>query len=160
MFWERDAVQWYPGSGRQWQMLGRKGSYRPGLRVVDFRRARGVYVLFHRHGAYYAGLAQGSAGLGGRLKQHLSDEHQDKWQRFCWFSFDSVGPAVGSDGLYPVSLRNDPVPTDGRVVIRELEALLITILGTGRQNKMKFAGADEWLQVPWDDDVYLQRARS
>ncbi len=161
LFWERDGVDWSPGSGRAaWQMLGRKGTYRRALRVVDFRRARGVYVLFNHHGAYYAGLAQGSAGLGGRLKQHLSDEHRDKWQRFCWFSFDGVGPDVGSDGLYQVAPRNKPVPANGRAVISELEALLITILGTQGQNKMRFAAADEWQQVPWYDEVYLQRARS
>ncbi len=161
MFWERDAVAWNPGSGSAaWRLLGRRGVNRPGLRMVDVRRARGVYVLFDHHGAYYAGLARGAGGMGERLKQHLSDMHAGKWQRFCWFAFDTVGDSAEADGLHPVLLRDQPVPTADEEVIRELEALLITILGTRGQNKMKFQAAEEWTQVPWwDQEAWLAKVQ-
>lgn len=46
MFWLRDEVDWRPGSGpNAWQLLGRDGERRPKIRVVDFRLARGAYIL-------------------------------------------------------------------------------------------------------------------
>ncbi len=162
MFWERDGVDWNPGSGSAaWRLLGRRGVNRPGLRVADFRRARGVYILFDHHGAHYVGLARGAGGLGERLKQHLSDTHADKWQRFCWFAFDGVGYHAGTDGFHPVQFRDQPVPAADEEVIRELEALLITVLGTRGQNKMKFQAAEGWTQVPWwDQEAWLSRVEA
>ena len=50
------------------------------------------------------------------------------------------------------------MPANDEEVIRELEALLITVLGTRGQNKMKFQAGDAWAQVPWwEQDTYLTR---
>jgi len=121
-FWDAYLVDWHPGSGsRSWRLLGRSGQYLPGLRVVDFRHARGVYVLYDHHGAYYAGLARGTGGIGGRLKKHLTDDHAGRWQRFSWYSFDSVSKRHDrTTGLHEVARRDKPVPASDEAVIREL----------------------------------------
>jgi hypothetical protein len=160
MFWLRDEVEWSPGSGpNAWHLLGRNGERKPKLRVVDFRRARGVYILFDDFGAQYVGLARGSGGLGERLKSH--DVANDKtWDRFCWFSFDRVSIRRDSSGLNLLELRRKPVPTRDESVIRELEALLITILGTRDQNRMRFEDAEEWSQVrSYATSDYLRKVR-
>lgn len=150
MFWQRHEVDWQPGSGPSaWRLLGRHGQHKPKLRLTDFRKARGVYILFDDFGAYYTGLAKGAGGLGERLKIHTADKHKNQWDRFCWFSFDSVSKQQLADGTQRLVKREKPVPSKDASVIRELEALLITVLGTRRQNKMKFENADCWEQVGW-----------
>ena len=75
-----------------------------------------------------------------------------------WFAFDTVESEAGAAGLHQVRLRDRPVPANDEEVIRELEALLITVLGTRGQNKMKFQAGDAWAQVPWwEQDTYLTR---
>lgn len=161
-FWDRDGVDWNPGSGpNAWRLLGRLGANRPGLRIADFRPARGVYLLFDNHGAHYVGLARGAGGLGARLKQHLTDEHHDRWQRFCWFAFDGVVDEPSSRGVHQVHLWNQPYVLSAEEVIGDLEALLITVLGIRRQNQMRFQDAEEWTQVPWwDQETWLSKARA
>jgi hypothetical protein len=73
LFWDRAAVDWKPGPGNQWQLLGTIGERRPKLQICDFRRARGFYLLFNDHGATYVGLARGSEGIGQRLRRHNAD---------------------------------------------------------------------------------------
>ena len=70
LFWERALVDWNPGPGRQWQMLGAVGKNRGTLKICDFRRARGIYMLFNEYGATYVGLARGQQGFGQRLQTH------------------------------------------------------------------------------------------
>lgn len=159
MFWDRYGVAWAPGSGRRsWAMHGRTGENLPSLRVVDFRFARGVYILYDDYGAYYVGLARSGEGLGGRLKQHLTDKHQHKWDRFSWFAFDSVSEDRNERGLNTVVRRDDPVPPRDDEVIRELEALLIQALGPKGQNVMRFVGAERWEQLwHFEADRYLDK---
>lgn len=92
LFWQRDEVNWWPGSGKKgnFRLLGRIGKHRPNLMVADFRFQQGVYVLYGNHGAHYVGLAEAERGLGERLKDHLSDDHHDAWDRFSWFGFRPV----------------------------------------------------------------------
>lgn len=150
MFWMRDEVDWTPGSGPDaWELLGRCGKQRPRLRMVDFRRARGVYVLFDDFGPYYVGLARGNGGIGERLKTHTRDRHKDSWDRFCWYSFDGVASTTDKWGMTGLALRGKPVPARDESVIGEMEALLISILGTRGQNRMRFENADQWDQVGW-----------
>ncbi|MGN9805589.1 GIY-YIG nuclease family protein [Micromonospora sp. L32] len=147
MFWDPTEVSWSPGSGSNaWQLLGRQKRNAGHLRLCDFRRARGVYVLFDHFGPMYVGLARGQGGIGGRLKDHLSDHLAGSWSRFCWFSFDDV---IESElaGWKVMSPRDHPVPSTGETVVREVEALLITILGARKQNQMRFLGAQLWEQL-------------
>jgi hypothetical protein len=107
MFWDREEVNWNPGSGpAAWQLLGRINKNRGALRICDFRRAQGFYVLFDEFRANYVGLARGAEGLGERLRRH--NKEKLNWERFCWFAFDDVfdsdmdgwrGDAIGSDRL-------------------------------------------------------------
>ncbi len=160
MFWDRSAVNWSPGGGRQaWQLLGVSGGRKP--TVCDFRLARGFYILFDDHGAHYVGIARGNDGLGARLQQH--DANKPTWSRFCWFSFDDV--VTGTlDGWSLVDQRDAVRKADAELVVRECEALLIEVLGTGRtlkhttegrkvrvQNSMNFAGASRWRQLYAED---------
>jgi hypothetical protein len=83
MFWERDFVQWNPGAGSSAAyLIGGRGTNKPALRMANFRKARGVYVLFDDHRSYYVSLAPGAGGLAERLKQHTSDVHRKRWTRF------------------------------------------------------------------------------
>lgn len=43
------------------------------------RGKAGLYALYHRDRLYYVGL---TANLKGRLKRHLVDRHEGKWDRF------------------------------------------------------------------------------
>lgn len=43
------------------------------------RRKAGLYALYHRDRLYYVGL---TVNLKGRLKRHLVDRHEGKWDRF------------------------------------------------------------------------------
>ncbi|MEP7737998.1 hypothetical protein ABKW28_10130 [Nocardioides sp. 31GB23] len=66
--WKRNEVSW--STGWDWQMLGRVGNRRPGLRLCDFKAARGVYVLERRGKPAYVGIARGDKGFAGRLVNH------------------------------------------------------------------------------------------
>jgi hypothetical protein len=56
--------------------------------------------------------------------------------------------------------RDKPVPSQDESVIKEMEALLISILGTRGQNRMSFESADEWQQIArWEQEDYLARIR-
>lgn len=150
MFWSRDEVFWRPGQGpNKWQLLGRKNKNHGALRVCDFRQAKGFYLLFDDYGASYVGLARGAQGIGQRLKAHTADEGK-KWSRFCWFSFDDIGDAA-EDGWSKVVPRDAVRSAGAEGVVRELEALLIKVLGSRQQNQMSFLAADRWEQVTWAD---------
>jgi hypothetical protein len=162
MFWDRWSVEWSPGSGpAAWQLLGRVGSKAPKLRVCDFRLAQGFYILLDEHGANYVGLARGEYGIGARLQAHHLDESK-AWSRFCWFSFDEVTEAE-RHGWASLQGREAVKNLSVETVLRECEALLIQILGSGRtirllhaegrtralkaQNEMNFLQADRWEQL-------------
>ena len=149
MFWDRSEVDWYPGSGpAAWQLLGRLHQRKPILRVCDFRRAQGFYILFDDFRASYVGLARGRQGIGARLRRHHAG--QKEWSRFCWFSFDDVvdGSLESWSRVHRrAALRN----ISSEMVLRECEALLITALGTGDQNQMRFQEARRWEQLRRED---------
>ncbi len=145
MFWQRDAVNWYPGTGgAAWQLLGRVNKNKPVVRVCDFRSARGFYVLFDDFRANYVGLARGEKGIGSRLRQHA--KQRTDWSRFCWFSFDDVID-VPAEGWSEMRRRDALRNISSEMVVRECEALLITVLGSRDQNEMRFAGAQSWDQL-------------
>lgn len=143
-FWDRDLVDW---DVRAWRLLGRRGLNKGTIKVADFRRARGVYVLYNEVGVYYVGLAMGEKGLGGRLRDHLRDEHGDGWTRFSWFAFDGVTDLPDGDGVYGID-QYDSVELDSAVPIRDLEALLqIAIQPFANLRETRFGDALEWTQV-------------
>lgn len=148
LFWQRSEVVWSPGPGNSWQLLGRRGRNRGTVAVCDFRQARGFYVLFDDYGASYVGLARGREGIGQRLKHH--ETNRSDWSRFCWFSFDDV-EEVRAEGWCTVKRRDAVSSVDADTAVRELEALLIQILGTRQQNQMRFLEGTPWHQVTLAD---------
>lgn len=150
LFWDRAAVDWEPGAGRTWQLLGAFGDRVPRLQVCDFRTARGFYILFNDYGPVYAGIARGRHGLGARLKAHTRDHLKDGWSRFCWFSFDDVR-ATKVETWSEVDLDDNTRKVSSDRAVREFEALLIKAFGLQRQNQMRFANGTAWRQITWED---------
>jgi hypothetical protein len=91
LFWREDEIDWHPGAGYKdsFRLLGRIGSNRGKIRMVDFRHQQGIYILYDNYGPSYVGLTR-NQGLGRRLKDHKSDHLADKWDRFSWFGFRPV----------------------------------------------------------------------
>lgn len=157
LHWKRSEVDWSPGNGYSWQMLGRVGSVRPGLRICDFRHAAGVYVLEKRDRPVYAGVATGQGGFGDRLRLHTKDGTKN-WTQFSWFSFDDVlmdEPRKTYDA-YPanwakVDFRESITQTQMKSVLGELEALIVNLIYDGRLvsniQRPRFPKAKEWTQI-------------
>jgi len=81
------------------------------------RGRSGVYALYRRGKLYYVGLA---SNLMGRLKTHLRDRHNGRWDRFSVY-------LTGRDEH-----------------MKELESLLLRIVNpTGNKQTGKFAGAED-----------------
>lgn len=151
--WRRDEVEWKLGSNSRWQMLGRINSNRPGLRLCDFRLARGVYVLEHRGRPSYVGIARGQDGFGSRLARHNRDEAKS-WTTFSWFSFDAVRDEGTKSHPIPAGWawihdRDTVKSSSTESSIKEIEGLLVGLLGQNLTNVQtpKLPGADEWTQV-------------
>lgn len=151
MFWRADEVNWMPGPGRSWQLLGKRGTQSNVLTVCDFRPARGFYILFDDHGATYVGLAVGKEGIAARLVKHVKNDKK-KWSRFCWFSFDDVVAVKGVKGWSQIEDRDAIKEITAKTAVRELEALLIKVLGAkDNVNQMKFIAGKPWTQVTVQD---------
>ena len=152
LFWRADEVEWYPGQGNkdEFRLIGRIGSNRPGLRVADFRHQQGIYILYGNHGPYYVGLTK-KQGLGKRLKDHLSDDHEDQWNRFSWFGFCSVLSGKDENGYCKLRDMAEAVVGDPKSVITDVEALLIRAMGLSNIRQMNFVEANEWTQVKLDE---------
>lgn len=160
LHWRVDEVDWAPGSGRRWRLVGRQGLNRPGLRVADFRDQRGLYVLYGNYGAHYVGLAR-DRGIGFRLKDHLHDRHKGKWERFSWFGFRDVIAGRDDYGYSRLAAEKKWATGDLNSVIGDMEALLIKALGCpDNLANMKFPRGSEWQQVtPYENEIgLLERA--
>lgn len=147
LFWRADDVEWEPGRGHRFELLGHRGVNRPGVRVADFRDQRGLYVLYGNYGAYYVGLAR-RRGIGLRVKDHLSDRHAGHSDRFSWFGFRTVLKRRDARGLSELSNPATFAAGDLNQVIGDMEALLIKALGTPHNVfDMGFPSGLEWQQV-------------
>ncbi|NNG38003.1 hypothetical protein HJ588_01760 [Flexivirga sp. ID2601S] len=163
LFWDRSQVGWPSGKGRAWQLLGYRGANTGTVRVCDFRRARGLYILYNDYGPNYVGIARGTQGIGQRLLTHdrVRTDRHTAWTRFSWFSFDHVVD-VGSTGWAALRLRAALKEVDAEAVVFDMEALMIKVLGTAvqsGQNDMNFnRGRDvkQWEQVT-SEDIYPGR---
>jgi hypothetical protein len=159
LFWRADEVEWRPGSGNKYafHLLGRVGINRPGVRVADFRKQRGVYILYNEYGAYYVGLNR-KQDLAKRLRDHMEDEHAGRWDRFSWFGFASIDSTVDDRGVYLLEGLPDEQSVSSELVIADLEALLIKAIGPRNKANMNFQAAEEWTQIKLDEvEVYLAK---
>lgn len=152
LFWRADEVEWNPGTGTKggFRLIGRQGLNRPGLRLADFRYQHGIYILYGNYGPYYVGLTK-KQGLGKRLKDHLSDEHADQWDRFSWFGFRTVLKGKDDGGLCKIRNMAENAFGKPKAVITDVEALLIRAMGLRNINQNNFVAAEEWFQVKIDE---------
>jgi hypothetical protein len=140
LFWRAAEIEWSPGKGNknEFRLLGRTGKNRPGLRIADFRRQQGIYILFDEYGPAYVGLAKGDR-LGARLREHHADHLSGKWDRFSWFGFNPVGATPDKEGVLSLNVPRRDVTDDTQTTIGDLEALLIAAMGPKlNQQKMRF----------------------
>lgn len=159
LFWHASEIEWNPGRGARntFRLLGRIGANSPGLRVADFRQQRGIYILYGNHGPHYVGLIR-KRGLGVRLKEHLTDNHEGQWDRFSWFGFCKTLKGKDKHGLCRIKkMAEVSFGTSGKA-IGDIEALLIKAMGLSNVAQMNFAAAEEWTQVERDEvDKYMAR---
>ncbi len=157
LFWDVDEIVW---SGRDFRLLGRRGSQGDGLHVCDFRNQVGLYVLYDDYGPYYVGLTR-SQPLGYRIRTHLDDHHRGLWDRFSWFGFRPVQTRCYTDRTQALAKLPRSLVTDSRGTIADVEALLIQALGTHKRanrNQMRFGLAERWEQVLLPEQhLYLER---
>ena len=146
LFWDVDETMW---SGRDFRLLGRRGSHGDSLRVCDFRNQVGLYVLYDDYGPYYVGLTRHQP-LGNRIRAHLDDHHRGLWDRFSWFGFRGVLKRCYTDRTQALAKLPRSLVTDSRETIADIEALLIQALGThkrGNKVQMRFGLAEGWEQI-------------
>lgn len=160
LFWREDEIEWEPGQGKRdsFRLLGRIGAQSGTIRICDFRHQSGIYILYDDYGPNYVGLTR-ALGLGQRLKNHTSDRHAGKWDRFSWFGFKEVSNRPNGLGLRFLEVGKDKITSSQFATIGDLEALLIAAMGTrSNRAKMKFAGAERWDQIAYDEcDRYIRR---
>lgn len=148
LFWRADEIDWRPGRGNPFRLVGRNTVDRRRLLLADMRSQSGIYILYSDHGPYYVGLV-GKERLGPRLRDHhLKDHHRGEWNRFSWFGFRKVLMRKDSDGfcqLKDLAFRSHGEPAKE---IADIEALLILALGlTSNRSRMRFRSAQRWAQV-------------
>ena len=97
------------------------------------------------------GLAVGANGIGSRIRDHLDDKHAQMWNRFSWFSFDSLDDegVPGEDRVETVAQTYTGVESLGtKDLIRDLVALLQQAMQLLANRAMtQFAEGEEWYQV-------------
>ena len=159
LFWRRDEVNWNPGTGGQFRLLGRIGERLPGIRVADIRNQTGIYILYGDYGPYYVGLTKTSLGI--RLKNHLTDEHSNAWDRFSWFGFRKILTGTNYEGLCKLGNMATTTISKPDLVISDVEALLIRAMGLSNIRHMNFHSADELTQIKEHEiEKFLSKIRS
>lgn len=148
LFWRADEINWSPGKGNRsdWRLYGRLGANSGKLQVADFRSQKGIYILYGDYGPHYVGITR-KKGLAWRLKDHRSDRHAGKWDRFSWFGFCTVLKKKNKLGVH--LLRDMPLAkfTSPDRMIADLEAMLIRSMALQNINQMNFVNAKEWTQI-------------
>jgi hypothetical protein len=122
LFWRKDEVEWNPGIGKPFRLLGRIRANVGKIRITDFREQAGIYILYGNHGAYYVGLAK---KLGNRLRSHTNDHHSEEWDRFSWFGFRKVLAGTHVNGFCKLAPMAKIALHEPKKIIKDVEALLI-----------------------------------
>lgn len=52
LFWDATEVNWSPGQGAPFRMLGRIGQNKGTLKVIDARHQKGIYILYGDYGPH------------------------------------------------------------------------------------------------------------
>lgn len=135
MFWSRR--EWEENSPPK--LMGKKPNGAP----FNFCDQRGIYILYDSHKVVYVGLAA-KQGIGKRLKDHTTDRHKSRWDRFSWFGIRKLDE--GKKRLIDRSTR-EKLPQES--IISDLEALLIEVAEPVQQRQRgKGMQNIEFLQAP------------
>lgn len=160
LFWSRDEIEWEPGKGNKdtFRLLGRIGAQRDTITIADFRRQRGIYILYDQYGPSYVGLTK-QRGLGQRLKEHTTDHLKSGWDRFSWFGFWPISSTPSKNGIFGLSEPESEITEDTNTTIGDLEALVIRAIGPKlNKSRMNFGSAKEWNQIYSDEtEKYVSR---
>jgi len=142
MYWSRAKVLWTVKP----RILGQQQA---GSTPVDFCEQRGIYLLHDGRSVVYVGRTTDQA-LGSRLRQHIVDRLNGRWDRFSWFGVFPVAESGGIDtnaaGAYTID-----------TLIVTMEALMIEGLEPPQNRKRgdDFRAA-EFLQV---EDPEIQKTQ-
>lgn len=152
LFWRRDEIDWNPGKGKRYgfRLYGRCGANRGHIQVADFRYQQGIYILYGDYGPYYVGLTR-KKGIGRRLKDHLTDGHANRWDRFSWFGFCKVLKSKNADRIHQLGKMPSTKPANLDDIIADIEALLIKSMALQNINNMNFSIAKKWIQIEKDE---------
>lgn len=110
MYWSRNNVLWAATP----RILGQQ---QPGSTSVNFCGQKGVYLLHDGRAVIYVGRTT-EQPLGIRLRQHVSDRLNGRWDRFSWFGVYSVSDDASLNTSAAVTF-------DLSMLIVTMEALLI-----------------------------------
>lgn len=156
LFWRADEVDWHPGNGRPFRLLGYHRGAKRNLRIVDFKVQSGIYILYGNHGAYYVGLTK---NLGTRLHNHIDDEHKGYWDKFSWFGFRNVLGSKDKNGLNNLKKMAKIIPSKPTMVIKDIEAMMIKSFGVQNYNDAKISTAAEWTKIKLTErEKYLKKS--
>ena len=118
LFWKEEDVFWGEQK-RPGRLLGRF-SKRKRSDPVDFREQIGIYVLYAEYSIVYVGqTGSGDQTLLVRLRQHLSDDLAERWNRFSWFGVRKVN----LDGS--LSVKKSAVHPSLATALNHIEGVLI-----------------------------------
>ncbi|OAV64738.1 hypothetical protein Barb4_03878 [Bacteroidales bacterium Barb4] len=133
IYWDRNLVHWKTTP----DLLGIQ---QIGASVVNFKDQIGIYLLHDSRETIYVGQAI-KQPLGKRLKDHTTDRHGGRWDRFSWFGFYPIDEK--GELLTNIKLDNITIQSLGDV----LEAILIESIEP-RQNRKQgnFFSGLEYLQ--------------
>jgi hypothetical protein len=154
LMWRREEINW---SKKENRLLGRLGSHRRTLRLVDFEGQKGICILYDEFAHYYVGLTRRQT-LGQRLYQHIQGEDgQKQWDRFCWFGFKRVLKTKNGEGIHGLSAHLPAAAAlDRNLAIKDFEAILMKCFVWENIVDSNFCDAEEWLQVRTvERDKYL-----
>jgi len=142
MYWSRTNVLWTTTP----RVLGQQ---QMGSTPVDFCGQRGVYLLHDGRAVVYVGRTTDQP-LGVRLRQHISDRLNGRWDRFTWFG---VYPVAESGALNTAAVGAYTLD----MLIVTMEALMIEGLEPPQNRKRgdDFRAA-EFLQV---EDPEIQKTQ-
>lgn len=142
IFWNREYVNW---SATPFQLLGKDST--KSSHFIDFRKMRGIYMLYDFREVVYVGQAMGNNSIANRLKEHIYDRHASRWNRFSWFGIDSLD----NDGNIVVTPENLTINLND--LIDALEGLLIEGLEP-RQNRQggNHFGYECYQVIPGDEN--------
>lgn len=142
MYWSRDKVLWRATP----KILGQQ---QVGSSTVDFAGQHGVYLLHDGRAVVYVGRTTDQP-LGTRLRQHIADRLNGRWDRFSWFGVYEVAENASLNTAKSASFTQN-------MLIATMEALLIEGLEPPQNRKR---GDDfravEYLQI---EDPEIQKSQ-